>query len=104
MEEIKSVLKGVLEDLTRKRKSVDLEKALRIWEKTVGPKASAHTKIVHLTKDRIHVNVDNSAWLFELNLKKEGIIKALQKSLKIQDVKLSLGDIREREDKRQWPK
>jgi predicted nucleic acid-binding Zn ribbon protein len=93
MDKIKDVLHSVFRDLEKKQQGVDFEKASLAWEKAVGPKAAAHTKIVYLTKEKIRVNVNNSAWLFELNLKKGQIQKTIKKSLNIDDVRFRLGDI-----------
>ena len=93
MDEIKDVLAGVLHDLMKKQKGEDFAKTLQTWKRIVGPKAYPHTKIVHLTKDRIRVNVNSSAWLYELNLKKERIQRALNKALKIREVNFRLGEV-----------
>ena len=94
MDEIKDVLHGVLRDMMKKQKGTDFEKTIKIWKRIVGPKAFGHTKIVYLTKDKIRVNVDNSAWLYELNLRKERIARELLKDLKIEDVRFKLGDVK----------
>lgn len=93
MEKIKDVLGVVLEDLLKRGKETDLEKTQAVWKKIVGSKACAHTKIVCLTKEKIRVNVDSSAWLFELNLKKEAIQKELKKALNIRELYFRLGGI-----------
>jgi predicted nucleic acid-binding Zn ribbon protein len=93
MEELKEVLTGVLEGLRKKSRQEELEKAQKAWRKAAGPKAVAHTKIVRLTKGVIRVNVDNSAWLFDLNLKKKRILKSLQKAMSVEDIRFQLGEI-----------
>lgn len=93
MDEIKDIVKGVLSDLKKKEKEADFERVLEHWKEIVGPRAYAHTKIVHLTKEKIHVNVDNSAHLFDLNLKKERIQLELKKCLGVEQVRLKLGPI-----------
>ena len=93
MDEVRDVVKDDLHDLLKREKNLSYQKTSEAWEKIVGPKASAHTKIVHLTKDRIQVNVDSSAWLYELSLKKESIQKEINKKCKIQEVRFKLGSI-----------
>jgi predicted nucleic acid-binding Zn ribbon protein len=93
MEEIKDVLETVVRDLMKKRKNLDFQKALDAWKKIVGPRAFQHTQIVYLTKDKIRVNVDNSAWLYELNLQKQRIQKELRAELEIEDVRFRLGEV-----------
>ena len=94
MEEIKSVLKSVLKDLMKQGKGRDIDGARAAWKRIVGEAAAAHSQIVYLTKDKIRVNVNSSAWLYQLNLKKSEIGKEVYKALKIRDVKLRLGDIK----------
>jgi predicted nucleic acid-binding Zn ribbon protein len=93
MDGIKNVLQGVLSDMMKQQKGVDFQKALDAWKKAVGPKACAHTKIVYLTKEKIRVNVDNSAWLYDLNLRKERILRELKKDLDVEDIRFRLGEV-----------
>ena len=94
MEEVKDVIKGVISDMLKREKSLHFQEAEAVWQRVAGPKASRHNKIVHLTKERIRVNVDSSAWLYELNLKKEQIEHKLQKALKIHEVRFRIGSIK----------
>lgn len=94
-DELKDILKDVWRDLAKKQKDQDGDKVQAAWDRIVGPKASAHTRIVYLTKDKIRVNVDSSAWLYALNLKKERIKNELKNSLGIDDVRLALGGIKD---------
>lgn len=95
MDEVKDVIKDVLHSLFEKQKDLNFQKTQDTWEKIVGPKASRHTRIVYLTKDKIRVNVDSSAWLYDLNVKKERIRKELNKRLKIHDVGFRLGNVKQ---------
>ena len=94
MEGVKDVLKDVFHDLMKRRKEGDFQKAQEAWEKIVGPKATLHTKIVYLTKEKIRVNVDNSAWLYDLTRRKEKIQKELKKILDIEDLRFRLGSVK----------
>lgn len=93
MEKIRDVLKSVLHDIEKKQKTKGLDKVLGVWMKAVGASVYPHTKIVHLTKDRIRVNVDNSARLYELNLKKKALLKELSKGCGIKEIVLRLGGV-----------
>lgn len=95
MEELKSVLKNVIKDMMDRHDRLDPEKVEKIWKEIVGPKACKHTKIVYLTKNKIRVNVDTSAWLYELNFKKKEIRDAVKKAFGIEDFKIRVGDIKE---------
>ncbi len=92
-DELKDILKDVWKDLAKKQKDQDAEKVQAAWDRMVGPKASVHTRIVYLTKEKIRVNVDSSAWLYTLNLEKERLETELKKVLGIGELKLVLGDI-----------
>jgi predicted nucleic acid-binding Zn ribbon protein len=94
MDTLKGVLKTVLKDLMKQGKGHDLDGASAAWKRIVGEAAAAHSDIVYLTKDKIRVNVNSSAWLYQLNLKKAAIERELYKTLKIKDVTLRLGDIK----------
>lgn len=94
MDEVKGILQDVMSGLKKKQKEADYEKVLSVWEKIIGPKTFPHTKITYLTKERIHVNVDNSSALFDLNLRKERIGKELKKQLNIESVRFKLGGIK----------
>lgn len=90
---LRSILKDVLGDLEKKQKNSDLEKAREVWERVAGADAARHTRIIHLTKEKIHVNVDSSARLYALNLQKEALCSALKKALGISELKLALGRV-----------
>ncbi|MFH0877055.1 MAG: DciA family protein [Candidatus Omnitrophota bacterium] len=94
MENVKDVLKDVLHDLLKKQKNLNADKVQAAWGKIVGPKANRHTKIVHITKDKIWIHVDSSAWLYEMNLHKERIRKELRGALEIQEVVFRLGSVK----------
>ena len=94
MDEIKSVLKGVLHDLMKRHDEGDFQKAQVVWEKIVGPTAAKHTKIVYLTKEKIRVNVDNSTRLYDLTRNKEKIQGEIKKLLDIEDLRFRLGPIK----------
>ncbi len=93
MDEIKNVLHGVLKDMMKQKKDVDFQKALDVWKRAVGAKAFAHTKIVYLTKDKIRVNVNSSSQLYDLNLRKERILRDIKKDLDVADIKFKLGEV-----------
>ena len=95
MDTLKGVLKTVLKDLMKQGKGHDLDGARAAWKRIVGEAAAAHSDIVYLTKDKIRVNVNSSAWLYQLNLKKNMIQKEFYRAFKIKDVKLQLGDVKE---------
>ena len=93
MQELKSVLKSVIKDMMARQEKLEPEKVNKAWKKIVGPKTFPHTKIVYLTKNKIQVNVDTSARLYELNLRKEEISKAVKNIIGVEDIRIRVGDI-----------
>jgi predicted nucleic acid-binding Zn ribbon protein len=91
---LKSVLKGIIKDLGKKR--LTEEEIKKAWGSAVGKKAASHTKPVSLKKARLVVNVDRSAWLYELTLKKREILEKLQAKLeakKIKEIRFRIGEV-----------
>ena len=93
-EPIKSIVREVLESLKDKKlnKHDALQKA---WQKAIGQKAEKHTRISSLRGGRLVIEVDESGWMYQLTLKKQEILKKLQKYLKeteIQELHFRIGD------------
>lgn len=88
---IKDVLSSVILQMSgeKKRKIGRIKEA---W------KDSEHAAPVAFKSGRLVVNIDSSAWMYELNLKKEQIRSGLNERLKkddiiINDIILRIGDI-----------
>jgi hypothetical protein len=90
---VKTVLGDVLRGLKNKDSGCDEDCLRAALRDIIGDKALTHTKIVYLTKGRIRVNVNSSAWLYELTLRKNPILQALKKKLSVTDIAFVLGDI-----------
>ncbi len=78
-------LEGVLGDIMRGLKkdgAVTEEDLAAAWGRAVGKKAAGHTRPVSVRRGVLNVNVDDSAWLYELTLKKKEILKKLDIKLK----------------------
>jgi len=93
-EELKGLVKEVWKDLLKKQERGRADKIKEAWRRAAGPRAARHTEIVYLTKDRIHVNVESSAWLHALTLKRESLEKKLQAALGPLGLKLRLGPVK----------
>ena len=93
-------LEGVLKDIVSGiggRGRLNEEDITKIWERVVGEKASNHTRPVSFNKADLVVNVDGSAWLYELTLEKQKILKKLEEYLKgkkIKDIRFRIGEIK----------
>lgn len=93
-EELKGVLQSVWKDMLARQKAQDTGRLEEAWKKAVGPQAAPHTRIAQLTNKRIHVNVDSSAWLHELTLKKNVLTRTLKEVSDIDEIVLKIGPVR----------
>ena len=92
---LKDVVKKVIEDLssTEGFKKKDI---LKEWPRLVGGKAKRHTKPISIRRGRLVVNVDESSWLYELNLNKENILKKINERFgeaELKEIRFRIGDI-----------
>ena len=85
------VLKGL------KKKRLTEEDIRDIWRSAAGEKASSHSRPVSMRKSVLRVNVDDSAWLYELTLAKKDILGKLReasKAKKIKEIRFRIGEIK----------
>lgn len=95
MEQIKSIVKDVIKSILEGKEQNPNGDIESIWIKSVKKRAAQHTKIHFFKNGKLYIHVEDSAWLYELNLKKEDILKRIKKisKNKIKDVRLKIGDI-----------
>lgn len=78
----------------RQREQENIETA---WLASVDEKVKKHTKISSLKDKTLRVNVDSSAWLFELrNKHKKDILAKLKQKAgekKIKDIRFKIGEV-----------
>lgn len=89
------LLKHVVSGLGRKRLTQD--RVRRAWKAVVGKRAKAHTLPVSLKKGTLSINVDSSAWLYELTLKRREILKKLDSKIKgnkIRLIRFRIGEVK----------
>ena len=91
-------IKEVLPDLYSKleKKESELENILRAWKDAVDDKTYKRTRPLRIKKGTLQIIVQNSAWIFDLSLKKESLLSELNKSLGnqlIKDLKFKVGSI-----------
>ena len=100
MDKTHKPLEGLLKNIVSGiggRGRLNEEDITKIWEKVVGEKASGHTLPVSFKRAGLVVNVDCSAWLYELTLEKQDILKKLEEYLKgkkIKDIRFRIGEIK----------
>lgn len=78
MEEIKEIVKTVLENISSKSPQ-GMQPVEKIWDGLLKEKERRHTRIIGLKNGQLLVSVDAPAWLFQLNLKKRKITENLQR-------------------------
>ncbi|MCK4463699.1 MAG: DUF721 domain-containing protein, partial [Candidatus Omnitrophica bacterium] len=74
---LKNAIKNIIGKLEKGAKE-DSE-LISIWEKVVGKNASKHTKLRSLKSGRLVVSVSDSSRLYELTLKRQELIKAINR-------------------------
>jgi hypothetical protein len=87
---VQSIMQGLASKRTRKDTDGDPEALLK---KLLTKKELEHIKFNYFKKGMLSVNVDSSAWLYSLTLKKEELLGALKKnSPNIKDIRFRIGE------------
>ncbi len=88
---IKDTVQSIIKNL--KAKTKDKKSAtFKAFKKSLRPRERFHVRCVSLRDDIMTVNVDSSVWLYQLNQKKETLLKKLA----IKDIKFRIGEIDKR--------
>lgn len=77
---------------------LEREKAVVVWEEAVGKNIARRARALSLRNDILFVQVQNSVWLQELSLLKEGIIEKVNTLVGkdvVRDIVFRVGDPRE---------
>ncbi|MFH1621770.1 MAG: DUF721 domain-containing protein [Candidatus Omnitrophota bacterium] len=95
MEPIKSIIGDVLKKIQNNKEQGLDEDVEKVWIKSVQKKIAKHTRIRFFKKGKLYVNAEDSAWLYELKINKEEILRKLQKfsKNKITDAIFKVGDM-----------
>ncbi len=86
-EHIKSIVNNIISRIKEKEgknKKVKIEEYII---KILGKQSERHIKVRELKKGSLHIGVDNSAWLQELNLMKQDLLNNINTKFKIDLVK-----------------
>ena len=78
MEQIKDIISGVIGKLSVQN-SGHSQQIQQAWQKTVGEKVAKHTFVEGLKDGKLFVKVDSPVAAFQLNLKRNQILRELQK-------------------------
>ena len=74
---IGDVLKETLKKLVSPSRPSE-EGVMVLWGAAAGAAAAKHSKPVAIKKSELIVSVDGSSWLYELTMRKKGILKSLE--------------------------
>ncbi len=94
-EGIKGILDNVIGGIETKARGKK-EKILNAWQGIVGEKAATHSRPASIRQKVLTIEVDSSTWFYSLSLKKNSILKDINKELgedKIKDIRFRTGDI-----------
>ncbi|MFC1644273.1 DUF721 domain-containing protein [Candidatus Omnitrophota bacterium] len=93
-------VKGILDGLLQKWEQGTVRKGNAVreaWVAAVNEETKKHARPVSLKKGTLMVIVENSTWLYELTLKKKGILEKFNKNYtgrhKAQDMRFRVGDM-----------
>lgn len=92
--QIKDILGSVISSLSGEKRG-RIDRLVEAW-KHASDKAYSHTRLASFKAKRLVVNVDSPAWMYELNLRKQQLLGALNKQLKEEQVKeiiLRIGEV-----------
>jgi predicted nucleic acid-binding Zn ribbon protein len=95
MEAVKKTVKSVMGEWDKRRKSALSDEPWGLLKKALTKKELMHIKFNYFRGGILALNVDSSAWLYKLNLKKETFLAVLnKKSNNLKDIRLYLGEIK----------
>lgn len=89
MEHIKQTLQSVFKNIEKKG-SGQSAKAFRLFLSSLKKAERKHVKCTYLRQGILSVNVDSSAWLYQLNLKKGSLLNKLG----LKDIRLRIGEVK----------
>ncbi|MFZ2385905.1 MAG: DUF721 domain-containing protein [Candidatus Omnitrophota bacterium] len=93
MENIKDTLGAVISALERKKASLPSENPEEIIPKILGKEEAAHAAFRSCRGGILVINVDSTGWLFQLGMKKTGLLEKARSAcpgLGIKDIRFSL--------------
>ncbi len=96
---IKDILEAAISNISGGEKD-RISRICQAWQAAVDKKTYNHARPAGLKAERLIVNVDSSAWMYELNIHKQRLLETLNKQLKGKEVKeivLRIGDIDNKE-------
>jgi hypothetical protein len=95
MELLKNTLNEVMRQLDAK-KAVFQDTGPQQWlKKALTKKELGHIRVKYFSKGVLGVNVDSSAWLYILSLKKEELVQAIKKdNPELKNINFRIGELK----------
>jgi len=94
---ISRTIKEVFENIEQaKATGVSKNDIYLLWHKAVGAKAAKHSIPAFIKDKTLFVNVDSTAWIYQLRLKEQDLLKKINRLLKkqkIQKIRFRAGEI-----------
>lgn len=83
-----------MEELSAKQKVSSGDNPQEWLKKALTKKELGHIKVKYFSKGVLGLNIDSSAWLYALSLKKEALLANLQKKHpELKNISLRIGEI-----------
>lgn len=93
MEQLKNIINNVIGKMSS-GSAISNQDLWQAWEGAIGKKLIKHTAIEGVRNGKLSVRVDSPVMMFQLNLKRNHIIKKLQKIDKeLTDINLRIGKV-----------
>lgn len=93
VEVIKDTIDRIMQEWQEQRKRPAGDNPEVLLKKILTKKELGHVRFNYLRKGTLNINVDSSAWLYQLNLRRENLLAKLGKQSKtIKDIRFRLGE------------
>jgi len=93
MDNIKDIINSVIEKIAAQGPQ-RYDRLQEFWKKTQPSKAGRHTRFVGMKDGQVLIYVDSSAWLYQLNLKRDTYLKKFQEAFPgIQGIFFKIGKV-----------
>ena len=89
-----SLLPKVIQGMQKEARP-SLEEVQDIWERLAGPEAAQHSWPRRLSGKRLTVAVENSGWMYTLNLKKQALLQGIIERLgadRVEELAFRIGE------------
>jgi len=94
MDAVRDIVKNVMQELETKKTALSRDDPSGLLKKVLTKKELGHIKFNYFRKGVLNINVDSSAWLYQLNLQKKILLeKLIKESGSVKDIRFRIGDI-----------